>query len=228
MFGLAFDVACHVGTLAAVLYYFRRELWPLVAASPAGLRGGGGAAGHMVRLIVAGTIPIIIVGLTMTDWLETLRTPAVCAVTLAIGAAGMLVAERVREPLRGEQDITPLEAFAVGWGQAAALFPGMSRSGTTITIAMLFGIQRGAAARFVFLMSVPAVMAAAGKEAVELARVGMPSGAADLFLVGMVTSAAVGYVTVKYLIRYLVNHSLDIFAYYRFALAGAVVMWLLL
>ena len=225
--GLPFDVAVHVGTLAAVLYYFRGELGPLAGATPAALRGGGGPPGHMVRLIAAGTVPIIMLGLLAADWLETLREPVVCAVTLAVGAAGMLLAERVRPGERGEGEITLVEALAIGCGQAAALFPGMSRSGTTITVAMLLGIRRGAAARFVFLMSVPAVLAAAGREALALGETGLPASDLGLFAVGVVVSGVVGYVTVKYLIRYLGSHSLDVFAYYRFALAGAVVVWLL-
>lgn len=225
--GLPFDVAVHLGTLAAVLYYFRRDLGPLAVAAPAALRGAGGAGGHMVRLIVAGTVPIIMLGLLAADWLETLREPVVCAATLAIGAAGMLVAERVRPGTRGEGEITLVEALAIGCGQAAALFPGMSRSGTTITVAMLLGIRRGAAARFVFLMSIPAVLAAAGREALALRDTGLSGPELGVFAVGVVVSGVVGYVTVKYLIRYLGSHSLDVFAYYRFALAGAVVVWLL-
>jgi undecaprenyl-diphosphatase len=165
-------------------------------------------------------------GLLAADWLETLREPAVCAVTLAVGAAGMLLAERVRPGGRGEGEITIVEALAIGCGQAAALFPGMSRSGTTITVAMLLGIRRGAAARFVFLMSVPAVLAAAGREALALGETGLVAADLGLFAVGVVVSGVVGYVTVKYLIRYLGSHSLDVFAYYRLALAGAVVVWL--
>ena len=227
--GLAFDVATHVGTLAAILYYFRAELWPLVAAGPGALIGGGGERGHTVRLVIAGTIPIVMLGLLADlDWLERLRQPAVCATTLTFGAILMMVAERVRATSRGDQDITTGEAFAIGVGQAAALFPGMSRSGTTISIAMLMGIRREAAARFTFLMSIPAVMAAAGREAVALRGVTLDASMVAMFGVGIAVAGVVGYLTVKYLIRYLAHNSLDVFAYYRFALAGAVVAWLVM
>ena len=225
--GLAFDVATHLGTLAAVLYYFRGELWPLAAAGPAALAGGGGARGHVVRLVVAGTVPIVAVGLLVDlDWLEQLREPAICAATLSVGAVLMMVAERARATSRGDQDITMAEAFVIGIGQAAALVPGMSRSGTTISLAMLMGIRREAAARFTFLMSIPAVMAAAAREAVALREVTLDAAAFAMFGVGIVVAGVVGYLAVKYLIRYLANNSLDVFAYYRFALAGAVVAWL--
>ena len=224
--GLAFDVACHLGTLLAVLWYFRADVAPLIVASPAGLAGGGGERGRMVRLVTVGTLPVGVVGLLAADWLETVRLPLVCAVALTIGAVGMMVAERARAGSRGGQDVTIGEALAIGCGQAAALIPGMSRSGTTIAIAMLFGIRREAAARFTFLMSIPAVAAAAGREGLRMQSVGLGGDEAALFAIGMVVSCIVGYLTVKYFIRYLANHSLDGFAYYRFALTALTVMWL--
>lgn len=228
--GLAFDVATHLGTLAAVLYYFRGDLRPLAAAGPAALTGGGGERGHVVRLVIAGTLPIVIIGLLLSEWLESLRDPplgaVVCAVTLTIGAVGMMIAERARQTSRGDGDITLGEAFTIGIGQALALFPGMSRSGTTITIAMLLGIRREAAARFTFLMSIPAVLAAAGREALALRGVALDGRTLVIFALGIVVAGVVGYLAVKYLIRYLANHSLDVFAYYRLALAAAVAVWL--
>jgi len=225
--GLAFDVATHLGTLAAVLYYFRAELWPLAAAGPAALVGRGGERGHLVRLIVAGTLPIVLVGVLVDlDRLEALREAIVCVATLTVGSVLMMAAERARATSRGDRDITMGEAFAIGIGQAAALIPGMSRSGTTISIAMLMGIRREAAARFTFLMSIPAVLAAAAREAVALRGVRLDTATLQVFAIGVLVAGIVGYFAVKYLIRYLANHSLDVFAYYRFALAGAVAVWL--
>jgi undecaprenyl-diphosphatase len=224
--GLAFDVATHLGTLVAVLFYFQNDIGALAAASPRALLGATGPREHVVRLVLAGTIPIVVVGLTAADWLETLRRPEVCAVTLVIGALLMMAAERARHTSRGDSDITVAEALLIGAGQALALFPGMSRSGTTISIAMLMGIRREAAARFTFLMSIPAVLAAAAKETLEVAQVGFDPSATGIFVVGAVVAGVVGYLAMKYLIRYLSANSLDIFAYYRFALAAAVVVWL--
>ena len=138
----------------------------------------------------------------------------------------MMAAERVRQTGRGDADITIGEALLIGVGQALALFPGMSRSGTTISIAMLMGIRREAAARFTFLMSIPAVLAAAAKETLEVAEVGLDGSAAGIFVIGAVVAGVVGYLAVKYLIRYLATNSLDVFAYYRFALTATVVLWL--
>ena len=227
-FGLPFDVAVHVGTLTATLCYFRADLWPIIAAAPAALTGGGGRYGRLVRLIVVGTVPIGLLGVLAADVIEQrLRTPIVCGITLAGGAIAMLVAERMRQ--RGSRepgDMRPAEAFAIGCGQAAALIPGFSRSGTTITIAMLLGFRREAGARFTFLMSIPAIVAAAGRTALEARRTGV-SVDVGLFLIGAVTAAVVGYVVVTYFIRYLANHPLDAFAYYRLALAFSVVVWLI-
>jgi undecaprenyl-diphosphatase len=225
--GLAFDVACHVGTLAAVLCYFRADLVPLAAAIPAGLSGGAGPQARMVRLVAAGTVPIVLFGLAAADRLEELREPLVCAITLTIGAVLMMVAERARRGTRTADDVTLGEAFGIGVGQALALFPGMSRSGTTIAIALLMGVQRQAAARFTFLMSIPAVLAAAGREAWALAGAGTASLDPGLFLTGALVSGLVGYLAIAQLIRYLARHSLDVFAYYRFALAAVVAVWLL-
>jgi undecaprenyl-diphosphatase len=102
----------------------------------------------------------------------------------------------------------------------------MSRSGATLTVSLLLHVQRGSAARFVFLMSLPAIVAAAAKEALDLSAVGMEGLPVTLLAVGLVTSAVVGYVTVKYFVRYLAAHSLNGFAYYRFALAAVTFAWL--
>ena len=111
--------------------------------------------------------------------------------------------------------------------QSAALAPGISRSGATLTMALLLNVERPSAARFIFLLSLPAIVAAAAKEGLELAKVGLDAIPVTLFAVGMVTSAIVGYITVKFFVRYLANHSLEVFAYYRFALAAVTVLWLL-
>ena len=119
-----------------------------------------------------------------------------------------------------------VEAFWLGCAQAVALIPGVSRSGVTITFALLFGLRRADAARFIFLLAIPAILAAAVNEGVKVLKAGLDAGMATLFAIGIVSSAIVGYLAVKFFIRYLANHSLDVFAWYRLALAGAVVMWL--
>jgi undecaprenyl-diphosphatase len=227
-FGLAFDVACHVGTLLAVLAYFRADVARLTAAAQGALAGRDGTWERLGRLIVAGTIPVVIVGELFLDAIETtLRSPAVVAAALAVGAVGLVLAEWAGSKRRGEESIGYGEALAIGLAQASALVPGVSRSGATLTVAMLLGLRREAAARFVFLLSLPAVLAAALKEGVALSAVGVAGLPVTLFVVGLVVSGVVGYFTVKYFIRYLAGHTLHGFAYYRFALAAVTLAWLL-
>jgi undecaprenyl-diphosphatase len=119
------------------------------------------------------------------------------------------------------------EAVAIGCAQAAALVPGVSRSGATLTVALLLGLRRLGAARFVFLMSLPAVFAAAVKETRDVIAMGATDVPAAMFVVGLVVSAVVGYLTIKFFLRYLANHSLTSFAVYRFALAAVTAVWLM-
>src|SRR5918994_7196551 len=224
-FGLPFDVACHVGTLLAVVAFFRADVARLIAAAPGALSGRDGEWERLGRLIIAGTIPIVIVGGLFADVIETrLRSPLVVAITLTIGAIGLLLAEWLGRKSREARALGYGESFLIGLAQAAALAPGISRSGATITMAMLLDVERASAARFVFLMSLPAIIAAAAKEAIEVSEVGMAGLPVTLLLVGLVTSAIVGYFTVKFFVKYLANHSLAVFAYYRFALAAVTVM----
>src|SRR5688572_14603431 len=169
-FGLPFDVACHVGTLLAVLTFFRADIAALFRAAPSALKRDPGPDGRRVRLIVAGTVPIVIVGLLFADDIQTyLRGPLVAAAGLTVGAILLLIVERLGPRTKGEDALTIPGALAIGVGQAAALVPGLSRSGTTIAVGMGLGLTREAAARFTFLMSAPAVTAVAVKEAMELA-----------------------------------------------------------
>jgi undecaprenyl-diphosphatase len=226
-FGLPFDVACHVGTLLAVVAFFARDVRAMVVALPGGMLGRPGEYERLIRLIAIGCLPLIPVVLLFLDVIESVRSPAVVAAALAVGGVGLLVAERFGTMHRSEDSITPIEALLIGVAQASALIPGVSRSGATLTVAMLFGLRREAAARFVFLLSLPAVAAAAAKEALDLSDVGMEGVPVTLLLVGLVSSAIVGYLTIRFFLRYLANHSLAVFAYYRFVLAAATLLWLL-
>ena len=226
VFGLAFDVALHAGTLVAILAYFRKDVGAMIAAAPGALTAPAGP-GRLARLIVLGTLPVVLVGLLFADWLEThLRTPSVIAATLTIGGIALLAAERIGASGRDEQALTTTDAILMGVGQSTALVPGMSRSGSTIATGMFLGMTRESAARFSFLLGIPAIGAAAAKEAVHLVRTGLSPDEMALFAVGMLTSAAVGYLTIKYFMRFLAGHRLDVFAYYRLALAAVTVIWL--
>jgi undecaprenyl-diphosphatase len=226
-FGLAFDVALHAGTLIAIVLFFWRDLMSMIGAVPELLSAPRGP-GKIARLIVLGTIPVIVFGVTVASWMEAhWRTPAVIAVTLIVGALWMIVAERLGSRDRTEEALTPGGAVLVGVAQSTALIPGMSRSGSTMSMAMLLGLTRESAARFSFLLGVPAIAAAAAKEGLHVLKAGMTAHDAGLFLLGMTVSALVGYATIRFFLRYLAGHSLDAFAYYRLALAAVTIVWLM-
>jgi len=228
-FGIAFDVACHVGTLLAVVAFFIGDVGKLIAAAPGALTGKDGEYERLGRMIIAGTIPIVIVGGLFADVIEAqFRSPLIVAITLAIGGIGLIIAERIGRKSRDARTLGYGEAFAIGCAQTLALVPGMSRSGSTLTLALLLNVERASAARFIFLMSLPAVVAAAAKEAFDLREAGMANLPVTILAVGLVVSAIVGYITVKYFVRYLAHHSLEVFAYYRFALAAMTILWLAL
>lgn len=224
-FGLIFDVATHLGTLAATLIYFREDILSMLRALPGAF--GDSPNARLIRLIVIGTIPPVVVGLLFGDYIEAhLRRPMVTVVTLSIGAIGFFIVERLGTRTRGVESLGVVDAIVFGIGQAIALIPGMSRSGSTITLGMLSGVRREAAARFTFLLSIPVVIAAAAKEGVALRHLGAVSPDLWLaFLVGILVSGIVGYLSIRFLLRYLVTHRLDVFAWYRLALALAVWLW---
>ena len=227
-FALAFDVALHIGTLAAILTFFRAEVLAMALAMPRILSPRPDPAVAMARLIAIGTIPVIIVVLLFNDFIEhVLRTPAVAAGALAFGAVLMLVAERLGPRTRTEQSLSWGDAILIGCAQSAALIPGMSRSGSTITMGMFLGLRRDAAARFTFLLAIPAMLAAAGKESLALLEMPLPAGSLSLIVVGVLVSALVGYITIKFFLRFLASNRLDMFAGYRLILATITVFWLL-
>lgn len=226
-FGLAFDVATHVGTLLAILVYFRDDVVGMLRAAPRVLTGTDEDA-RRARLIVVGTLPVVVVGGLMADAIEAhTRTPQVAAVTLALGALLFFLVERVGAQWRqDDRGMSAAQALVFGIAQSTALVPGVSRSGSTIVAGMLMGFTRAGAARFGFLLGIPAILAAAAKEALEFRHVGLAPGDATLFLIGGATAFVVGYLAVRFFMRYLGSHSLAVFAWYRLALAAAVVVWM--
>ena len=224
---VAFDVACHLGTLLAVLVYFRRDVLALAAAVPRALAGGGGDDARTGRLILLATVPVVPLGLLLSGHIDRLRGPAVVAAALAAGAIAMLWADRDRPGPRRASSLSVVEALALGCAQAAALVPGVSRSGAIITAALLLGLSRPEAARFAFLLGVPAIAGGGLQAARMLGGDGLAANAPAL-LAGLVTSGVVGYLAVAGLLRYLSRHSLAAFAWYRLAVAAVLAVGLAL
>ena len=224
---LPFDVACHLGTLVAVAAHFGGDIVALIRAVPAALRRPLTRDGRRLWLLAAAMVPAIIAALLLENYIDAARDmPRLTALALIAGAGLLFLVERLGPRQGTEETLTMPGALAIGGAQALALVPGVSRSGATITAGMLLGMTRFASARFTFLLSVPTIAAAAVHEGLKLREVSLSSDEWSLFGVGFVTSAIVGYVTVGFLLRFLVNHRLDVFAWYRVAIGVAILAWL--
>jgi undecaprenyl-diphosphatase len=231
-FGLSFDVALHMGTLVAVVGFFWRDLLRMASAffrSFVDRDLTNDADQRMAYLIIASTVPAALIGFLFEGFFEdTVRSPWVVVFNFVVIGALFIVGENVGSRSRRASKLRFGEAVGIGFAQAAALVPGVSRSGATITLGLFLGLRREEAARFSFLMSVPIIAGAGGLEVGEVISRGMDAAQTLLFVVGFVTSAVVGYFTIRFLINYLTNHSLRVFAFYRFGVAAVVTVLLLL
>jgi len=229
-FGLQFDAAIHLGTLAAVLLYFRTTFVELIAAwfkSVAVRRWDVSSQSKLAWLLILGTIPAGILGILIQSKAEdAIRSPALVATMLLLFTLPMLAAERYGSQERDLDDVAPKDALIVGVAQSIALIPGVSRSGITISAAMFDGFKREQAAVFTFLLAAPITAAAGLKQVFDIAR-GHTEGdtQAAVIAAGVVTSFVVGFAAIAFLIPYLRTNRLTIFAAYRVVL-GVLVLGL--
>jgi undecaprenyl-diphosphatase len=227
---LAFSVMLHLGTLIALLVYFRWDWVRLVPAGLAAMRDrslGGDPDRRLAWLLAATTVPAGIAGLLLNDPIETaFREVRLVAVTLVIGATILWLAERWGRRRLGIADITFPMALAIGVAQALALVPGISRSGISISAGMLAGLRREAAARFAFLMATPITALAgawelrkviAGETGVQVPVEPLVAGMGAAFLSGMLAIAV--------LLRFLRSYPTTIFVVYRIVFAAAIIVW---
>jgi undecaprenyl-diphosphatase len=230
-FGLQFDAAIHLGTLAAVLVYFRATIIGLVAAWFASIRARDWRHtpdSKLAWLLLLGTIPAGIAGIFLESTVEdTVREPAIVAVMLIVFSLPMYLAERYGSQQRNLDSAGPKDALIVGVAQAIALIPGVSRSGITISAAMFDGFRREQAATFAFLLSAPIIAAAGSKQLFDIIR--GENGESDagfaVYAVGLITAGIVGYVAIAFLLKYLRTNSLNVFIVYRVVL-GLIVLGL--
>lgn len=235
--GLAFDVALHVGTLAAVLLYFRRDLWRMATALVRGMLARAPLAEPDARLglfIVAGSVPAAVAGLLGNDPIDTFfhrpdaQKPALAIIAFALIALGLLMAlaERSAKHLRPLEDVRLRDALIIGAAQMTALVPGVSRSGSTLTAGLFLNLRRETAARFSFLLSVPITAAAVLKETADMAQTGLPPDDRLPFVLGILTAGVVGYACIAFLLRFLQRAGTLVFTAYRVAL-GLLILFLL-
>ena len=229
---LAFSVMLHMGTLVALLVYFRDDWLRLVPAGLAAIRDrslGGDTNRRLAWLLVVATIPAVIAGVLLNDAIETaFRQPRLVAVTLVLGAAILFLADRLGSRSRRIESVTFPLAFGIGAAQALALIPGVSRSGISISAGLFAGLDRESAARFAFLMATPIT---AGAGLWELRKVLTGEAGVDIpivpLLAGMLAALIFGLLAIAVLLRYLRTHGLGVFIAYRLALAALVlVAWL--
>ncbi len=221
---LVFDVALHVGTLVALVIFFWRDILGLLRSALT-----KNQQGKLARIIFVATIPAAGIGYVGADWIdEHLRRPEVVVMTMVVMGSAMLLAERYAESRakRKLEDIEMNDGVFVGFAQALALIPGVSRSGATITMGLFRSIKRADAARFSFLMAIP-ITAGAIAGSLLGAESGELSGQTSLFVVGIIAAAVSGLFAIRFLLKFLGNNSLAVFAYYRFAFAAVLLLLIL-
>jgi undecaprenyl-diphosphatase len=225
--GAAFTAVTQLGTMAAVLLYFREDLLRIARAWLRSLRDPSVRRQLDARIgwyIVLGTIPIGIFGVLFKDQIETgARDLYLIGTTLIVLGLALLLAEEVGKRNRSFEQIRTGDGFVIGLAQALALIPGVSRSGATITAGLFRGLDRTAAARFSFLLSIPAVVLSGLLElgSILSGEEGETTSAFGL-VVATLLAFVVGYASIAFLLRYLTNHSTGIFVAYRVVLGVLV------
>jgi undecaprenyl-diphosphatase len=230
--GAAYSAVIQLGSVVAVFAYFLKDLLGISTGAFAAIKNKdyGDRDLRMVGAIIVGTIPICVIGLLLKPLLEQDNGPfrSVNVIACASIVMGLLlvVAERFAKHVRTLEDITGKDGALVGLAQAIALIPGCSRSGSTLTMAMLLGLKRSEAARFSFLLGIPAVTLAGLLELYHMVKDGLGSDSTGLtsLAVGLVSSTVVSYLSIAWLIRYLQQHNTWIFVGYRLIFGVSVLI----
>jgi undecaprenyl-diphosphatase len=226
--GLSFDVALHLGTLLGVMIYFRRDfilMFQAFVRPHSGREEDNQHHRHLFLCICVGTIPAVVAGFLLKDAAETVfRTPVLIASTLAGAGLLLLLADTLGRLQRSIKTVGLADAVVIGLFQALALMPGVSRSGITMTAGLMRGMNRMAAARFSFLLSAPIILGAGIYNLPGIIRQGSEPGQLVFYLAGFAAAAVSGYLVIAFLLRFVQSHSFAVFAYYRFVLAGLVLL----
>ncbi len=225
---LAFSVALHGGTLAALLVYFREDWLRLIPAGLAAVRDRsfrGNPDRRLAWLLVASTIPGGIAGFLFSDAVEgAIRQPGLVAIMLVLAGIVLWLADRWSIRRHDTDNLTLRAAIGIGLAQAIALIPGVSRSGISISAGLAAGLDRASAARYSFLMAMPITAAAVAYEGYKLVRGDIGAIALGPLVVGVVTAFVAGIAAISVLLRYVRTRSFSVFVVYRFALAAIVLV----
>lgn len=227
--GLAFGALLHLGTLVAVVAFFWRDLWQLVVAGLLSIKErslAGDPMRKMAWLIVLGSVPAAVLGFTLEDFFESLFGQPEWVGVFLVGTGALLAASEGWSRRTLEMtELGWLDALVVGLGQAIAIAPGISRSGATMSAGLWRGLHREAAARFSFMLSVPVILGAGLFELKDVFDAPLVSDLPLALVVGFVSAAVGGFVSIRFLLRYLQTRSLYPFAIYCWA-AGLVTVLL--
>ena len=230
---LTFDVALHIGTLLAVITYFRNEWVSMLRGLLSRFLGverdhrlGEVFDERLLFVVITGSIPVAIVGLAIDSWVEDeLRDPLVAGAMLIVFGMILLAAERLGRRKRSVESAGWKDAALIGGAQALSLIPGVSRSGVTITAGLFDGFTRVDAARLSFLFATPAIGGAGLLKTVEAITDGVPSDEIAAIFVGAAVSAVVGWLSIRFLMRLVQTRTYLPFVAYRFALGAFVIVY---
>ena len=222
--GLAFDVAVHAGTLTAVVLYFRKELSRMLVEWFASLKGRLTPDARLAWAVLIGTIPVGLAGLVFKGVIETqLRSPMVIAMATIVFGLLLWYADKTGKRGKDEYGLSLCDVLVIGLAQALALIPGTSRSGITITAALMLGLNRKAAARFSFLLSIPVIFLAGMLETMDYLSAASIEDAQPL-LIGALISAVSAYACIHYFLKLLDRIGMMPFVAYRLVLGVVLVV----
>ena len=217
--GLAFDIAVHVGTLTAVMFYFRKDIARMtVDWTSSVIQFQRVGESPLAWAVIIGTIPVCVAGLLLNDFVDTtLRSPLVIATTTLGFGFLLLIADIRGKQQRDEHSLNWKDIIIIGIAQAIALIPGTSRSGITMTAALMLGLSRSAAARFSFLLSIPAILASGSYKSLQLIESNIVVNWTEIFL-GIILSGLIAYACIHFFLAFLERVGMLPFVIYRFFL----------
>jgi len=214
--GITFDIVVHIGTLCAVFAVFWRDILSLIK----------NPFQKMTAMLIVATLPVVVVGFTLRDHIEIFQQTFFLAAAFVFTGILLLIADNIKHTNKTIREMTFLDAIIIGCMQAIAIPPGISRSGATITGALVSGLTRETAARFSFLLSIIAIMGAGILEAADIYQSyeGVYRGDIPAFMVGFITAAVSGYFSIRLLLELIKKAKLKYFAYYVFILAALLLV----
>ncbi|MFA7662940.1 MAG: undecaprenyl-diphosphatase UppP [Patescibacteria group bacterium] len=229
---LAFDVALHFGTFLALVLFFYKDLIKLLSAwlkSFSNWQVKSDFDQRLAWLILVAIIPAGIAGYFFESQIESLfYQPWIIALMLIVVGILFLIVERLNLTQHDLKNLTWKQSLLIGLSQILAFIPGTSRSGITIIAGMSTKLNREQATRFSFLMSTPLIFGASLSKGLDLVKISLSQKEILIFMIGLISSTVVGYLAIKYLLKFVSKYRLDFFAYYRFALAGIIIIYLLI